>query len=123
MHVPQSVWWGLVPGLVTAAVGSYKDTLYEDFELRKFFRSPVLTLLWYVVVDWFFPLAPVFLKVGTCSMLERITVETYKAVIRHPPGKFKNCSCDNGTCTVHKDRGWMLDRVSRADPNYSGRIE
>jgi hypothetical protein len=31
--IPQSIYWGLVPGFLTAIGGSYKDTLFEPFEL------------------------------------------------------------------------------------------
>lgn len=113
MPLPQSWLWGLVPGLVTASVGAYKDTLFEEFDPVRFFRSPVIALAWYVAIDRFYRRAPVLLKIGLASTLERVTVETYKAVIRHPPGKFSNCRCapDGVGCLVSKDRGWLLDRL------------
>ena len=43
--------------------------------------------------------------------MERLTVETYKAIYRPEPGKFKNCSCSNNKCILTKDRGWFLDRI------------
>lgn len=111
MHLPQSVWWGVVPGLLTALGGAYKDTLFEEFEPLKFFRSPVISFAWYLVINATYPTQPVLLKIGLCSMMERLTVETYKALYRPEPGKFKNCSCVQGKCVVQKDRGWFLDRI------------
>jgi len=35
--VPQSIFWGFLPGLVTSCIGAYKDTLYEEFEPFKIF--------------------------------------------------------------------------------------
>ena len=48
-NIPQSYYWGVVPGLLTALGGSYKDTLFEPFEPLKFFRSPFITALWYII--------------------------------------------------------------------------
>lgn len=57
-------------------------------------------------------------------MMERISVETYKAVYKPNPGKFKNCTCDeNRKCVVHKDRGWFLDRLAGSNGNYTGDME
>lgn len=30
-ELPQSIFWGLLPGLLTALGGAYKDTLFEPF--------------------------------------------------------------------------------------------
>lgn len=121
--LPQNKLWGLLPGFVTSCIGAYKDTLYEDFEPLKFFRSMTITFLWYLVIDAVYPKDAVILKLGLCSMMERITVELYKAVHKPSPGKFKNCSCENDQCIVHKDRGWFLDRLSGSKGNYTGVIE
>jgi hypothetical protein len=122
--LPQSVLWGLLPGLVTSCIGAYKDTLYEEFEPLKFFRSAIVTFLWYLLIDRWFPSDPVLLKIGACSMMERVSVELYKAAFKPEPGKFKNCTCDAvGACTtVHKDRGWLLDRLRGTGANYTGRM-
>ncbi len=111
MNLPQSKLWGVLPGLLTAFGGSYKDTLFEPFEPLKFFRSPIITLIWYLIIDIVYPKQPVILKIGLCSMMERITVEGYKALYRPEPGKFKNCSCVDNKCVLQKDRGWFLDRL------------
>jgi len=121
--LPQSIWWGLLPGIVTSSIGAYKDTLYEEFELLKFFRSAILTFLWYILTDYLFPKEPVLLKIGFASMMERISVELYKAFNNPQPGKFKNCSCVNNRCILHKDRGWILDRLSGKKNQYNGTFE
>jgi hypothetical protein len=109
--IPQSIFWGLLPGFVTAFGGSYKDTLFEPFEPLKFFRSPIVCFLWYIVIDFFYKQDSVLLKIGFASMMERISVETYKAIYKPEPGKFKNCKCINDQCILEKDRGWILDRL------------
>ena len=110
--VQQSILWGLLPGTLTAVGGAYKDCLYEPFEAIKFVRSPLVCLFWYIIVDRQYPSQPVFLKIGLASMLERLSVETYKALIGKMPGKFTNCTCENSQCVVQKDRGWMLRRLN-----------
>ena len=70
-----------------------------------------MKFIWYYIIDTWFPKDYVILKIGLCSMMERITVETYKAIFRPAPGKFKNCVCVNNKCLLNKDRGWFLDRI------------
>lgn len=111
LNLPQSVLWGILPGLITATLGSYKDTIFEPFEPLKFFRSPIITLIWYILIDRTYPKEPVILKIGLCSMMERITVETYKAIHNREPGKFKICTCINNKCVLKKDSRWFIDRV------------
>ena len=60
----------------------------------------------------YYPDELVILKIGLCSMMERLSVETYKAIYRPEPGKFKNCTCEKNKCVLHKDRGWFLDRLN-----------
>lgn len=110
--LPQSPYWGLVPGLFTAFGGAYKDTLFEPFEPLKFFRSPIVGFIWYIIIDMIYKNEPVVLKMGLASMMERLTVETYKAIYKPEPGKFKNCSCVESECVLEKDRGWFLDRLN-----------
>lgn len=111
LNLPQSILWGFLPGFLTALGGAYKDTMFEPFEFMKFWRSPIITFIWYVVIDYFYPMQPVILKMGFSSMMERLSVETYKAVLRVPPGKFKNCTCIDNKCVLQKDRGWFIDRL------------
>lgn len=110
-NTPQSVYWGLLPGLFTAFGGAYKDTLFEPFEPLKFFRSPVICFIWYIIIDTMYKQYPVILKIGLASMMERLTVESYKAIYKPEPGKFKSCECINNSCVLKKDRGWFLDRL------------
>lgn len=112
LKFPQSIFWGLLPGFLTAFGGAYKDTLFEPFEPLKFFRSPIVSFIWYVIIDFYYKKEPVLLKIGLCSMMERLSVETYKAIYRPEPGKFKSCKCINNKCILEKDRGWFLDRIS-----------
>jgi hypothetical protein len=110
--LPQSIFWGLLPGFLTAFGGSYKDTLFEPFEPLKFFRSPIVCFVWYIIINSIYVNDAVILKIGLCSMMERLSVETYKAVYKPEPGKFKNCKCVKNECVLEKDRGWFLDRLS-----------
>lgn len=114
---PQSLLWGFLPGIITALGGAYKDTMFEPFEFIKFWRSPILTFIWYFIIDKIYPNYPVILKIGFSSMMERLTVETYKAVKKSAPGKFKNCTCVGHKCILQKDRGWFIDRLENK-PNY-----
>ena len=111
----QCLAWGLVPGVLTALGGAYKDCLFEPFEPLKFWRSPIVSMIWYILIDRWYPTEPVLLKLGLASMLERLSVETYKAVLGKMPGKFNSCSCDAGKCVLHKDRGWLLRRLGLGD--------
>lgn len=94
-------------GILTSIGGAYKDTLFEPFEPLKFFRSAIICFLWYIVIHMKYKDQPVLLKLGLSSMMERLTVETYKAMYKPEPGKFKNCKCLNNKCILEKDRGWF----------------
>jgi len=109
--IQQSIWWGLIPGFLTSFGGAYKDTLFEPFEPLKFFRSPIICFIWYIIIDKIYKNEPVILKLGS-SMMERFTVEFYKAIYKPEPGKFKNCKCVDSECVLEKDRGWFLDRLN-----------
>jgi hypothetical protein len=100
--------YGFFVGLFIAATGAWKDTLFEDFSLRKFFRSPLITEGVYLALLYFYRDAAeqfkfLLLILLSSAALERIVVEGYKAIIRQPPGKFKSPT---------KDRGWLLDRIT-----------
>jgi len=68
--------------------------------------------MWYIIVDMVYKNQPVLLKIGLSSMMERITVESYKALYKPEPGKFKSCKCVKNECVLEKDRGWFLDRIN-----------
>ncbi len=46
--------YGLLVGLFIATTGAWKDTLFEDFSLRKFFRSPLITEAVYLCLLYFY---------------------------------------------------------------------
>ena len=115
----QSVLYGFLPGIVTAMGGAYKDTLYEPFEFQKFMRSPIVSFLWYIIIDKKYPRQSVLLKIGLASMMERVTVESYKAFRGKIPGKFNNCTVVDNKCFLQKDSNWFVDRV-RGMKKYPG---
>ena len=96
--------YGLLVGCFIAITGSWKDTLFERFDIVKFFRSPVITEVWYLVLLHFYGSRPLLLILLSSAALERLTVEGYKALRRQPPGKFQSAT---------KDRGWLLQRLKR----------
>lgn len=102
-------FYGFFVGMFIATTGAWKDTLFESFSLRKFFRSPLVTEAVYLMLLYFYRQAAqqfkfLFLILLSSAALERVVVEGYKAIIRQPPGKFKSPT---------KDRGWLLDRMKR----------
>ena len=97
-------FYGFFIGLFIATTGAWKDTLFEKFEIRKFFRSPIFTEFWYLILLFSLPGENIFLIFLSSATLERITVEGYKAIIRQPPGKFKSPT---------KDRGWLIERLKK----------
>jgi len=97
-------FYGLLVGCFIAVTGSWKDTLFEKFEIVKFFRSPIVTQIWYILLLYLYNGRPLLLILLSSAALERITVEGYKALRRQPPGKFQSPT---------KDRGWLLKRLKR----------
>ncbi len=95
-------FYGFFLGFVIAITGAWKDTLFEKFKIIKFFRSPLLTEFWYLVLILSLPGQSIILILLSSATLERFTTEIYKAVRRQPPGKFKNKT---------KDSGWIFERV------------
>jgi hypothetical protein len=91
---------GSVPGFMTATFGAWKDTLYEPFEIEKFFRSPLITMLAYVGFALEFPRAHWILLMGAASTTERLLVEIWKSVHHDMPGKF--------LMGQERDHGWLL---------------
>ncbi|MBN1162916.1 hypothetical protein JXA34_04205 [Patescibacteria group bacterium] len=79
---------GLFAGVLEAVGGSWKDAPFEGFSYVKFFRSPIVSTLWGVLLS---------LYIGNLGILlfsiaggNRITVEFYKTFIKHNKvGKFK----------------------------------
>jgi hypothetical protein len=79
---------GSVGGWLSAFGGAFKDAPIEGFETLKFFRSPVVALLWALVVALF---TTEYLFVALCGLGYTVaTIETYKTFFfpNKPRGKF-----------------------------------
>ena len=79
---------GLIVGLIIAAGGAWKDAPKEGFQLLKFFRSPMMTV---VVALLLSALTDSHLEIAVAAIgYERATVETYKTFLTRgkAPGKF-----------------------------------
>ena len=79
---------GFVVGIVIALGGAWKDAPIEGFQRLKFFRSPVLTTLFALLL---FPLGSSVLLAAIAAVgYERAASENYKKFFRpaDPPGKF-----------------------------------
>lgn len=91
---------GFFAGGFVALTGMLKDIRYEPFSLRKFVRSPIIALLWSIIGFCAFEVNDLFVLLGFCAGMERLTVEVWKAFVRRKkPAKFK-----------HKDRDtrWLF---------------
>jgi hypothetical protein len=79
---------GMLGGWVSAIGGAFKDAPIEGFQPLKFFRSPVLALLWSLVVMDF---TSDYVLIAVSSLGFTIaTIETYKTFLTgdRPPGKW-----------------------------------
>ncbi|MEO5580888.1 MAG: hypothetical protein ABIR58_09520 [Gemmatimonadaceae bacterium] len=82
-HVTRAGLAGLVLGVLAAAGGSWKDAPKEGFEIVKFFRSPILTVLFACLMAQF---THNYLLIAVAAIgYERATAETYKTFFF--PGK------------------------------------
>jgi hypothetical protein len=79
---------GSLAGWLTAFGGAWKDAPVEGFETLKFFRSPVISLIWAVIVA-FFTENWLFISVAGAGY-SVATIETYKTFFfpSKPRGKF-----------------------------------
>jgi hypothetical protein len=79
---------GLVVGLIVAVGGGWKDAPKEGFDLVKFFRSPMMTVVWALILSRLTDSA-LLSAVGAIGF-ERATAETYKTFFfpSRPRGKF-----------------------------------
>jgi len=96
------VMLSILAGLVVAICGAWKDTLFEPFELRKFFRSPLVVALWSLILFCFYRREPSLLLILSACALERLSVEGWKGIIRKPPGKFAH---------PQRDTRWLSKRL------------
>jgi hypothetical protein len=79
---------GSLGGWLTAVGGAWKDAPVEGFETLKFFRSPLITLFWAVIVAFF---TDSWLLIGVAAAGYSVaTIETYKTFFfpSKPRGKF-----------------------------------
>jgi hypothetical protein len=81
---------GLVVGLIVAVGGGWKDAPKEGFDLVKFFRSPMMTVVWALILSRLTDSA-LLIAVGAIGF-ERATAETYKTFFfpSRPRGKFSD---------------------------------
>lgn len=106
---------GFLAGLATAILGAYKDTTFEEFNKRTFWRSPIIAALYGALGASLFPENESKLLLATfASTSERITVETWKAVTNQPPAKFSWGS--------ELDKGWFwkkhgIEQQERVETN------
>jgi len=87
-HLTRAALAGLVVGMLAAAGGSWKDAPKEGFEIVKFFRSPMLTVLFACLLA---QLTTNYLLIAIAAIgYERATAETYKTFFfpGKPRGKF-----------------------------------
>ena len=80
---------GLAVGMVIAFGGAWKDAPKEGFEALKFFRSPITTVVFAVLLS---RLTSSYLLIAVASIgYERATAETYKTFFfpSKPRGKFQ----------------------------------
>jgi hypothetical protein len=79
---------GSLGGWLTAFGGAWKDAPVEGFETLKFFRSPLISLFWAIVVAFF---TESWLYIGVAGAGYSVaTIETYKTFFfpSKPRGKF-----------------------------------
>lgn len=87
-HVTRAALAGLVVGMLLAVGGAWKDAPEEGFDIVKFFRSPVLTVLYACLMA---QLTTDYLLIAVAAIgYERATAETYKTFFfpSKPRGKF-----------------------------------
>ncbi len=70
LNLPQSPYWGLLRGLLSAIDGVANLDENESFDINKFLWCPVVTGLIYYILDRCFPDDSVWLKVGSASTIE-----------------------------------------------------
>jgi hypothetical protein len=100
---------GFAVGIVIAIGGGWKDAPKEGFDLLKFFRSPILTVIYALILSRF---TDSYLLMACGSIgFERATAETYKTFFfpSKPRGKF------SGKPILHPD---MLERRQYFIPVY-----
>ena len=101
------VWYkvallGLVPGMIVAVGGAWKDAPKEGFELLKFFRSPAMTVASALLLS---QLTDSYLQATVAAIgFERAAAETYKTFFfpTVPRGKFAGKPITNPEMLVRR---------------------
>ena len=102
---------GSIGGWISAFGGAWKDAPIEGFETLKFFRSPLTTAFYAVILSFF---TDSYLLIALSALgYERASIETYKTFFfpNKPRGKFA------GKPVLYPD---MLRRRQRFVPLYVG---
>ena len=99
----------IVVGFLVAILGAWKDTLWEQFSLRKFLRTPALTGIAGVSLVVIMGSPSGFwegiLYVLSAASLERLVVDSlYKGIRRKMPSKFLR---------YQRDTRWLRERISK----------
>ena len=79
---------GLIVGIIIAIGGAWKDAPKEGFQMLKFFRSPIMTMICAIALS---ALSDSYLQIAVASIgFERAAVETWKTLLTREtaPGKF-----------------------------------
>ena len=91
----------LILGIIVACIGAWKDTLWEPFRWRSFVRTPILVLIWALMLQFLFQDSSSILVALAAIAMERFTIEGWKAVLRPMPSKFRRKT---------RDTLWLLVR-------------
>ena len=95
---------GLVIGLIVATIGAWKDTRWEPFRWRTFWRTPIIAGVCACMLA--LHRLPWWLLIGFAAIaVERVCVELWKGIVRHPPSKFRQ---------PERDTGWLVERFRSA---------
>lgn len=101
-ELARGMFLGFLGGTIVAMMGAWKDTLYEDFEVSKLMRSPLIGTVTGGLIAGTYPKLPGPVLLASSIAFERLSVEAWKAAIRKPPGKFAR---------ENRDTGWLLERL------------
>ena len=95
---------GSIGGWISAFGGAWKDAPIEGFETLKFFRSP-LTTAFYAVILSFFTDSYLFIALSALGY-ERASIETYKTFFfpNKPRGKFAGKPVDHPEMLTRRQR-------------------
>lgn len=101
-ELARGMFLGFLGGMAVAIMGAWKDTLYEDFQLSKLMRSPLIGTVTGGLIAGTYPSLPGPILLTSSIACERLAVEGWKAVIRKLPGKFAR---------ENRDTNWLPERL------------